>query len=583
MIITFYISEGKQYIYDGMIFDGNVIFDDTELNEQVRMKEGDILNRTKLEADFSRLADLYYNDGYIFNIISKEEQRNEADDTVSYRVKIIEQGRAHIENIMIRGNDKTKDHVVLRELPLEVGDIFSKKKIIQGMTNLYNLQYFGIIEPETPQGSTEGLMDLIINVEEGKTTDVQFGLSFTAEAGDLPIMTFIKWTDRNFFGNGQELSLGTNLSSSKQNISVSFKENWLADKRWSGGVTFAVAHENTKQVPQDILGPVFPGDDLDEHEVPDPFDGHTVDPDTGEESTADDAITDYEYAIRHGESIPSSYLMEYDSWDISLGLNTGYTWHTPVGRFNAGTGYDITRTWVDYDDEIYRPYNATIRDNFQEWQTTNKIWNSLSWDTRDIIYNPTKGFYLKQSLTYAGGILPSERNYISTTSKAEVFHQLFSIPVFSAWNFKMVFAAHSALSLLWDQFDGSLDVTTKEMFYIDGMTMARGWSRVYDGQALWDNWIELRMPIAERFLWWDLFLSSTGIWPDRDSFKARDKNDYYYTLGGGFRLTVPGLPIGFYFAKRFEYENDEIKWYDGPLFDSSMGLDFVIGFTPSFY
>ena len=583
MIITFYISEGSQFIYDGMIFDGNIIFTDEELYDQLRLKEGDVLNKTKLEADFSRIADLYYDDGYIFNVISKEEQKNTAEGKISFRVKIIEQGRAHIENITIRGNDKTKDHVILRELPLEVGDIFSKKKIIQGMTNLYNLQYFGVVEPETPQGSADGLMDLIINVEEGKTTDVQFGLSFTAEAGDLPIMTFIKWTDRNFMGNGQQLSIGTNLSSESQDISIGFTEKWLADKRWTGGITLSVSHEKTKQVPQDILGPIFSGDDLDDGEVPDPYSGIMVDPDTGEISSDSDAITDYEYAIRQGETIPSSYLMEYDSWDVSLGLNTGYTWITPVGRVNAATGYDLTRTWVDYDDEIYRPYNETIRDNFQEWQTTNKLWYSLSWDTRDIIYNPTKGFYLKQSITYAGGILPSERNYISTTSKAEVFKQLFSIPVFSAWNFKLVLAGHTALSLLWDQFDGSLDVTTKEMFYIDGMTMARGWSRVYDGHALWDNWLELRMPLAERFLWWDWFISATGIWADRDAFKDRDKNDYRYSLGGGLRLTIPGLPIGFYFVKRFDYEDDVIEWYDGPLFDSSMKLDFVIGFTPSFY
>ena len=583
LIITFHIEEGTQYIYDGMIFDGNIIFTDSELYEQVRMEEGDVLNKTKLEADFSRVADLYYDDGYIFNVISKEEQRNETDGKVAYRVKIIEQGRAHIENITIRGNDKTKDHVILRELPLEVGDVFSKKKIIEGMTNLYNLQYFGVVEPETPQGSADGLMDLILNVEEGKTTDVQFGLSFTADAGDLPIMTFVKWTDRNFMGNGQQLSIGTNLSSEEQTVSIGFTERWLANKRWTGGVTLSVSHEKTRQVPQDILGPVFAGDDLDEGEVPDPYTGVMVDPDTGEPSTSSDAITDYEYAVRTGQSIPSTYLMEYDSWDVSLGLNTGYTWHTPIGRFNASTGYDITRTWVDYDDEIYRPYNETIRDNLQEWQTINKLWYSFYWDTRDIVYNPTKGFYLKQSITYAGGILPSEREYISTTSKAEVFKQLFSIPVFSAWNFKMIAAAHTSLSLLWDQFDGSLDVTRSEMFYIDGMTMARGWNRVYDGHALWDNWFELRMPIAERFLWWDWFISATGIWADRDSFKDRDKNDYYYSMGGGLRLTVPGLPIGFYFVKRYEYENNEIEWHDGPLFDSSMKLDFVIGFTPSFY
>ncbi|MDX9801094.1 MAG: outer membrane protein assembly factor BamA [Spirochaetia bacterium] len=583
LVITFVISEGKQYKYGGIIFNGNVIFKDEELYEQVKLKEGEILDKTQLEADFSKIADLYYNDGYIFNVIKKDESRNEEEATVFYNVRIIEQGRAHIENITIRGNDKTKDKVILRELPLEVGDIFSKKKIIEGVTNLYNLQYFSTIEPDTPQGNTDGLMDLIINVEEGKTTDVQFGLTFTASAGDLPIMSFIKWTDRNFMGNGQELSIGTELSGVSQSVSLGFTERWLANKRWTGGVTLSLKHRTTGEALQDILSPVFPGSDLDKGEVPDPYTGIKVDPDTGEPSNESNAITDYEYALRRGQAIPSSYLMEYESWDVSFGLNTGYTWHTPIGRFNTSTGYTLSRTWIDYNDEIYRPYNETVRDNFQDWQTINKTWYSAYWDTRDIVYNPTKGFYLKQSLTYTGGIMPSKRNYISTTSKGQYFKTLLSIPVFKNWEFKTIFAANSSLSLIWKQFDGSLDITTDDMFYVDGLTMARGWPRVYDGQALWDNWVELRMPIIQKFLWWDWFYSWTGIWTDRDSFTERDKNDYYFSLGGGFRLTIPGLPIGFYFTKRYQYIDNEIVWYDGPLFGKSMALDFVIGFTPNFF
>ena len=583
LIITFVIEEGKQYRFGGIIFNGNVIFKDEELYEHVKSKEGDILDKTRLEADFAKIADLYFDDGYIFNVITKDETRNEEEGTVLYRVRIIEQGRAHIENIVIRGNDKTKDHVIYRELPLEIGDIFSKKKIIEGMTNLYNLQFFSVIEPETPPGSVDGLMDLIINVEEGKTIDVQFGLTFTAAAGDLPIMSFVTWTDRNFLGNGQELSIGAELSGASQKVTFGFRENWLAGKRWTGGINLSLQHRTTGQALQDLIPPVFSGSDLDKGEVPDPYTGVLVDPDTGKPSTDSNAITDYEYALRRGDTIPEGYLMEYESWDITLGLNTGYTWHTPIGRLNASTGYAFTRTWIDYDDEIYRPYNETVRDNFQEWQTINKLWYSAYWDTRDIVYNPTKGFFLKQSLTYTGGILPSKRNYIMTTSKGQYFKTLFSLPVFRNWEFKTIFAANSSISLIWKQFDGSLDITTDDMLYIDGLTMARGWPRVYDGQALWDNWIELRIPLIEKFLWWDWFYSWTGIWPDRDSFKDRDKNDYYFSLGGGFRLTIPGLPIGFYFTKRYQYIDNEIKWYDGPLFSNSMALDFVIGFTPSFF
>ena len=70
----------------------------------------------------------------------------------------------------------------------------------------------------------------------------------------------------------------------------------------------------------------------------------------------------------------------------------------------------------------------------------------------------------------------------------------------------------------------------------------------------------------------------------RDMFKDMKKEEFYWSLGGGFRLTIPGLPIGFYFVKRYKYDEDgSIDWQDGVLFKNSMKLDFVIGFNQSYY
>ena len=92
------------------------------------------------------------------------------------------------------------------------------------------------------------------------------------------------------------------------------------------------------------------------------------------------------------------------------------------------------------------------------------------------------------------------------------------------------------------------------------------------------------MPIFEKYIWWDWFWSATGIWPERYMFKDMVRQDFYFSLGGGFRLTIPGLPIGFYFVKRYRYNNDNnIEWQDGILFKDSMKLDFVIGFNQSYY
>ena len=238
----------------------------------MRQKEGSILNRTALEADFGRVANLYFDDGYIFNQIDRESIRNEQEVSIAYVIEIQERGRAHIENIIIKGNTKTRDNVIEREIPLEVGDVFSRQKIVQGLQNLYNTQYFSAVNPETPPGSVDNLMDLVVNVEEGKTIDLNFGISFAGGIQGFPLVGFLNLADRNFRGRGQEISIGAEVSTERQSVNLSFKENWLFDQRWYGGLNLGFEHLLISGVYQDILYPNNIG-------VPDPFDGHWVDGD----------------------------------------------------------------------------------------------------------------------------------------------------------------------------------------------------------------------------------------------------------------------------------------------------------------
>ena len=389
MVITIYIEEGNRYYYGGIDFEGNTLFTDEELQEQVRQKIGKILNKTKFEQDFLRITDIYYDDGYIYNEITREEERDEENRIISYVITIAERGRAHIENVIITGNEKTKDFVLYRELPLEIGDIFSKKKIIEGLQNLYNTGLFSVVSPTTPMGSAEGLMDLIITVEEGKTIDINFGVTFTGQAGDFPVMGFLKWTDRNFLGRGQEISIGTEVSAVKQTLNFAFDEKWLFGKRWSAGLDFSISHELTRNIQQDILSPVFSGDDP--NRVPDPYQGYYVFSEeteyggttyaagspfpgipTDEEISTYILLTDYAYDAMAGESINTSYFMDYHSYDFSLGGNSGYRWHTRVGRFGVGGGLRSTLTRITYDPYLYRPFNTTVRDNLDQWKFVNR-------------------------------------------------------------------------------------------------------------------------------------------------------------------------------------------------------------------
>jgi len=582
MILTFYINEGRQWKFGGITFNGNQLYSDDELGTYIRLEPGDVINYPLLQADLAQVSDLYFNDGYIFNAIVPKENRNEQEGTIDFLLNITEKGRAHIEDVILKGNEKTKDFVLYREIPLETGDVFSKDKVLQAMQNLYNTGLFSAVSPETPYGSAEGLMDLVFTVEEARTTDIQFGITFTGGVSEYPIVGFLQWTDHNFRGAGQELSIGAQVSNSEQSITFSFSDNWLFDKRFSGGVNFSFAHNLYDNVLQDAEGPTFTEEQYDNDEAaPDPY--------TSRE--------EYEDAIDDGESIDDAYLMEYDQWKISLGANGGYTFHTDYGRVGLQSGLTSSISYVDYDPDLYTPYNPSIRENLHTWLFTNKLWGSINWDTRDYIYSPTRGGLLSETLTYTGGLLFGSTHYIKTQTKAQRFLQLFDIPVGKEWSFRTILAAQSSLSFILPQWyydsdtgewTSGVHASDSQLLYTDGMTIARGWDIDKGNEALWDNWVELRIPISEKLLWSDFYFSTTGTWDDLDMFPEMGIEDFKFSMGGGIRLIIPGLPLGLYLVKTFSFdEGGNVQWDGGPIFsdpdDDTKGLKLVLSLTTGLF
>jgi outer membrane protein insertion porin family len=572
VILTVFIDEGEQYRYGGMSFEGNSLFTDEELRAQTRLREGSILNRNRLEADFQNVADLYYQNGYIFNEINRREERDMDELTIRYVVTIVERDRARIENIILRGNTKTKDHVIEREIPLEVGDVFSATRIRQGIRNLSNLQYFSSITPDTPQGSAEGLMDLIVNLEEGNTAEIMLGVAFGGSA-DFPVSAQIRWQDRNFLGRGQTVGVETNLSPISQRLSVNFQERWLFGRRWSGGLSLIIDRAVRRGVRQDFLEPTFEDDDNDR--VPDPYESYEEYMDAGGP---------------FGAPIPDQYLMEYTAWNISIGGNTGYRWFTRAGTLGVRTGLRTGMEYIDYDRDFYRPYNPELRNSWQIWRFINRWTVGTSLDSRDLYYSPSTGYYLNQGVTFTGGpILQGARHYIRTDSKAENYITLWDLPVTDGWNWKMVLAKLSNLAVIFPWPENMVPdeyrdrpqpvAATSDLLYIDGMFNARGWGRRFDLEAVWNNAAELRMPLAENVIWLDGFLEGSYFWEKREEMWNMEAENWLFTVGWGVRFVIPQFPIRLYLVRRFTLDDGDIAWQTGSLFNrdgtEGRGWDFV--------
>ena len=564
MTITFRIIEGRIYSFGGITFEGNMIFSTEQLNKLVTSKVGDTVNARKVEADMQRVADLYYENGYIFNTINHIENKDPVSGIVSYHIPIIERGRAYIENIIIRGNEKTKKEVILREIPLEPGDVFSKTKVMDALRNLYNLQYFSMVLPDTVPGSVDSLMELVFTVEEQPTTDLQLGLTFSgsSDPDTFPISALVKWNDRNFRGTGNQLGVDINASPDTVSGAVNYTHRWIFGLPLSGGFDFT-GQWTKRQAPLKNMPPYFNGDET--HAFPDGF----------------NSLDEYNKADR----IPSrEFLMTYNQWYLSLGFSTGYRWSTILGNLTLSGGIRAGLVRNVYDASLYNPFDPVLREDNNKWAPKNSFWSSLSLDQRDIYYDPSNGYYVQDRFGIYGLFYPERERYLRNDFKAEYFFTLFSIPITETWNFKAVFGIHTGLSLISRQpgIEKNTFIENANKLSVDGMFIGRGWSSEYNikGLAMWENWAELRFPLVPGILAWDFFFDAATVETfENHYFKGYSFDSMRYSLGGGFRFTIPQFPFRFSLAKRFKTENGAVKWQKGPV----GGMDFVVSFALSSY
>ncbi len=576
--LSFTIIEGKRYTFDSVGFEGNNVFSTETLAAFFSIKKGTIFNYQRFMESKAALDDLYYENGYIFNKIDIRETRDEDRNSVSFVIEIVERDRAHIENIILRGNTKTKDNVIYREIPLEPGDIFSKTKIIEGLRNLSNLQYFA--SPITPQllpGSEDLLMDLVMNLEEASTANINFGFTLAnlgAKTSKFPIVGMVKWNDTNFFGNGQTFSVAANVAYDSQDLTFGFKENWLFGKRWFGGVDLSFKHESLTTM-QDSAFPLFSY--TDPGRVPDPY----------------QSLAEYTLA---NKKVPETYLMNYDTLSASIGFSSGYTFKTTAGDLSLAGGLLTALNFKTYDESLYRPYDKTISDNLNNWLISNALYAKVSLNRLDLSYDPSLGYFASQRFTL-NGFSPSELNrYFRLDSRLDGYltlinHRFTDVPVLENWPLKIVLGAHTGASFLLPWFgQTSVIGSSANLLRIDGTFVGRGWSDLssYSGTSQWESWLELRMPIFPGILALDGFLDAATLATDSGllniagvvnksslidsgtSLADLGLSNFAFSTGGGLRFLIPQFPFRVYMAKRF-YVNESGKpdWV-------KTGWDFVL-------
>ena len=244
------IDEGRRYYFRNIAWKGNSIYESQILTQVLGIQKGDVYNQELLEQrlrfsqDGRDISSLYMDNGYLFFNVDPTEIAIDGD-SIDLEMRMYEGPQATIDKVTIKGNDRTNEHVIRRELRTLPGQKFNRSLIIRSQREIINLGYFnqealGINTPVNPQ---RGTVDIEYTVEEKPSDQLELsaGWGGFGVVGTLGV-SFNNFSIRNIFnkaawsplpqGDGQRLSIRAQSNGKFfQSYNASFTEPWLGGKK----------------------------------------------------------------------------------------------------------------------------------------------------------------------------------------------------------------------------------------------------------------------------------------------------------------------------------------------------------------
>lgn len=504
------VFEGIQYTFAGYTVSGYTIFPEKTVWSALKLEKGKVFNSMNYQKDMMTLQQLYAGRGYIFAQVIPDEKIDNAARTISYDVLVYEGEIAHVENIIVRGNTKTKEYVIRRELSISEGDIFNADKIRRSQEKIYNLGFFKDVKLDIKPGSAEGLMNLVIDVEEQQTGMITLGATYSVES---KFGGYEEISENNFLGRGFRINEKIEFQQARENYTVGFSTPWVLNTPTSLGVNLYY---------RNITG-----------------------------SLTNSKLNNTNISWKERQLGASLSLGRR----ISDYMKTGASYEFLRYSYDR-IGQDVTNT--DIVPGVF--YKNTFLLYFE-------------FDSRDNIFNPTRGRYFRQTALTSFGLNGENNTYNKYTSEAGLYFPSF-------WKF--VFILHGYFgtiqpSLFYPDADLS-KVKIDDQFLLGSPETVRGYQYnqpwVYRGfSQIYFN-AEYRFPIVEQLLWGLVYLDAGNQWKNPNGFNLQ-MQDYAYSLGLGVRVQIPMLPLRFYFSYPFKRDVEKGWRFKGtitqPVFEFSVG------------
>ncbi|TRZ94974.1 outer membrane protein assembly factor BamA [bacterium] len=502
LYITIRIQEGKKYLVGNVTIRGYENISEKDI--LARLKEcipGKVFSQEALKQDVANIQGLYFDRGYILAQVQDTGSLNTQTSRIDIVYDITENDIYYVGKIKIRGNVKTKDVVIRREMRIKPGDKFDGDKLRRSKERLQNLGFFEEISYDTEDTSVLDKKDLVVEVKESKTGAFSFGGGYSTVD---KLVGFVEIEQKNFdwrnwpyfTGAGQELKLRASLGTAIENFSLSFTEPWMFDYPISFGFD---AYKNTRKRETDI--------------------GYGYD----EDVTGGD--------IRFGKEIS-----EYIRADLTY-------------RFDS---IDISNVSDDATDDLKSEAGTN---------NISSLKYGLTYDSRNNVFDTTKGDVLSGSLECAGGPFGGDRSYFKFIGRASHYIPLVSNSVLEMRG-RVGFA---------DTYGSTDKIPIYERFFAGGAYTIRGYRErkvgpndpkskdPLGGNSMFIGNLEYTYPLFS-FLKTAVFFDTGNVWEKLGKFGSGGLKS---SVGLGFRIKTPIGPIMLDYGIPFNKEPGEEKKSNG--------------------
>jgi outer membrane protein insertion porin family len=240
-ILHFVVSEGRQYRLGAVSFKGATLFETNRLSQALKMNVGNIFTPKGLATDREALEDLYGTKGHIDVRIFARKLPNIETGTMDLAYEITEGEKSYIEKIEIKGNVKTKDKVIRRELAVSPGEVFDMVRVKRSKARLQQMGFFERVDTRPEDTDVPNRKNLVVGVEEKNTGNFTIGAGFSSVDSlvgfaEVSQSNFDLFNPPTFTGAGQKLRLRASVGTVRKDYLLAFVEPWFLDRKLSLGV-----------------------------------------------------------------------------------------------------------------------------------------------------------------------------------------------------------------------------------------------------------------------------------------------------------------------------------------------------------